>query len=319
MATSPPTGSFTWSMRSAARFVVLHLVMLTVGLMGAGALVNGIRLLLAGEQRASAIAAVVMGLICTVAAIAFLYFEHVKGPAKAAREATIRERYPDQPWMLRADWAARRVTDSSASAAIFLWIWNAGWWGAMLFIWTMNRDKILAAVAKSWSEAAFAAIFLLCGLIGLLVAVTITRNWWRYGRSELRIDTLPGYLGERFRGSVAVNFAQRPTEGLEATLTCERITWITRRDSKGRTTSERVGEELWSADHKIEPTRILLAPRARASVPIDLPVPANQPPCDIDEAGNGIQWQLSLRTLGPPSPQGFSCSFQIPIYARTRR
>ena len=168
-----------------------------VGVMGLLTFYAGLRLLVTGEQHwGVALLVTAMGLVFSSIGLGFFWFQYIKAPVLRARRKAMEARYPGQPWMLRSDWAARRVTDSNLGVMIFLWVWVTGWWGAILFIWSMNRDKILAAAAASWWEAALGLIFPLAGLAGLLVAVHVTRTWWRYGRSTLRIDTLPGYLGD---------------------------------------------------------------------------------------------------------------------------
>ncbi len=74
--------------------------------------------------------------------------------------------------------------------------------GAFAFIGAVNRDKILAALDESWWGYLVAAIFVLCGLVALRLAVASTVANWRYGGTVLRLDTLPAYIGDRFRGTV---------------------------------------------------------------------------------------------------------------------
>jgi hypothetical protein len=302
-----------------------------VALMGLLTFYAGLRLLVTGEQHwGVALLVTAMGVVFAGIGFGFFWFQYVKAPVLRARRKALEARYPNQPWMLRADWAARRVTDSNLGVMIFMWVWVTGWWGAILFIWSMNRDKILAAAAASWWEAALGLIFPLAGLAGLLVAVHVTRAWWRYGRSTLRIDTLPGYLGEQFRGTLEASFRTRPAR-LEADLICEAVTWVTRRRN-GKTERERVSETLWSATYALEPSRMMLAGSAggQARLPIAVPLPANQPPCGLDEGGDGIVWRLAVREVrdevarpadagggaGGPDGPPFSASFEVPVFGR---
>ena len=302
-----------------------------VALMGLLTFYAGLRLLVTGEQHwGVALLVTAMGVVFSGIGLGFFWFQYVKAPVLRARHKALEARYPNQPWMLRSDWAARRVTDSALGVVIFMWVWVTGWWSAIVFIWSMNRDKILAAAAASWWEAALGLIFPLAGLAGLLVAVHVTRAWWRYGRSTLRIDTLPGYLGEQFRGTLQASFRTRPAR-LEADIICEEVTWVTRR-SGGKTTSERISKTLWSATHALEPSRMQLAGTAgaQARLPIAVPLPADQPPCGLDDGGDGIVWRLTVHEVrnealrpadagsGATASDGplFSASFEVPVFGR---
>ena len=303
---------------------LVHVLFGFVALMGLLTLQAGIRVLFFTHEHhwGSALMVTAMGLIFSIVGLGYFYLGYIKAPIWAARERAIEARYPGQPWMQRADWAARRVTDSSLGTMMFLWVWVVGWWGAILFIWTMNRDKILAAAAESWGQAALGLIFPLGGLLGLLIAVQVTRTWLRYGRTALRIDTLPGRLGDQFRGTLEVNFRERPA-ALEAELLCERVTWRTRR-SGGKTSRERMTETVWSETHPIEPSRIMLQGRGGgATLALSVPLPADQPPCGLDADGDGIQWRLEVREVTPAGASaggsvgpGFSASFEVPVFGR---
>ena len=185
---------------------VVHLILGFITLMGIAASVGGIAAFNRGETEfAAAIICVVVGGVFTAFGIGLYYLLFFVEPARDAQSARMSAMHPDAAWMLRPDWAARKVVDrSSLAVAIFLWVWSAGWCGACAFIWSVNSDKIIAAARESWGEAALGMIFPIGGLIGVLCAIGATRVWWRHGTSTLRIDTLPGYLGDEFRGSVSV-------------------------------------------------------------------------------------------------------------------
>lgn len=262
-------------------------------------------------------------LILTVIGLGYFYFRYhvvAKRDAWSARQA---ERNPEAPWLLNEAWAERKVTDhGSLVVAAFLWIWSIGWNGLCAFIYTVNYDKIIAAFHTSWLEASAAVIFPLCGLIGILCAAGATLNWWRYGPSTLHIDTLPGYLGDKFRGHV---IARMPSlVPLEAEIICERRLWV-RRLRDGKRSQELVTEKVWSSAHPIDAGRLMRTKDGTTTIPIDVPVPAGKPPVDLDDEGGGIQWVLAVRTdherlpkpaAGAPPPHRFEARFAIPVYAR---
>ena len=132
--------------------VVMHFFVILATLMGVTALVAGLGGYVRGEADLVAIRAV-LGAVFTAIGPGFYYLNYVAAPVHAAREARRAALYPGQPWMLRDDWAARKVVDrSSLAVMIFLWIWSGGWCGACAFLWSVNSDKIIAAVRNSWAK-----------------------------------------------------------------------------------------------------------------------------------------------------------------------
>jgi hypothetical protein len=323
MSTTPSSPAPAGSSRAADIFgaAVLHFFVGLATVMGITLLVAGIDTFRRGEaDLVAVIFCVLLGAAFTAVGIGFYYLHYVAGPAKAARDARIAALHPGAPWMLRPDWAARLVVDrSSLAVAIFLWLWSAGWCGACAFIWSVNSDKIIAAARDNWGEAALGALFPIGGLIGVLCAVGATRTWWRYGTSELRIDTLPGFLGGSFRGSVLVHMPA--SFALEVEIACERRSWHWSRDSKGRRSKEWSTETIWSQTHPIAPDR-LMRMKDVTTIPIDIPLPTDKPPFALDDEGAGIQWSLYVRTdyerigtVATPVPR-YSAQFLVPVYAR---
>lgn len=266
--------------------------------------------------------------LLTALGLWFFYARFVTIPAREQRIARISALHPDEPWLLNEAWAQRKVVDrGSLGVAVFLWIWSLGWLGFCALIWGVNRDKIIAAFHQSWGEAAFAVIFALCGLIGAWCAARSTLHWLRFGASTLHIDTLPGYLGDRFRGSIVARVpANIP---LEAEVSCERVTvhWV--RSAKGGRHKEMNFVPIWSRSWPLERDRMTRTKDGTVIIPIDAELPNDRPPVEVDEEGGGIRWVLNMRTdferaaksngttPGAAKLEGISAQFSIPVYART--
>jgi hypothetical protein len=283
---------------------------------------TGPRIVVTGDHWGVVVMSAAMGFIFAAIGVGYFYYVYLRRPLRHARRRALEARYPRQPWMLRRDWAARRVTGSGSGVVgmVIMWLWSVAWWSGLLLIGSVNRDQILAAVMISWGSAAFALIACLVGLAGLLIAVALTCAW-RHDRSVLRIDTLPGRLGDRFRGTLEANFTKRPA-ALEAEITCERVRRVTKHRG-GETSQELESETLWSATHALDTSRILLSEGARAAkLPLDLPLPADQPPCALDDKGEGIVWRLTVWEPGDYGSGGrddvmpFSASFEVPVFGR---
>ncbi|MFN3892784.1 MAG: hypothetical protein ACK4MV_20495 [Beijerinckiaceae bacterium] len=294
--------------------VFLGIVFTGVLLMGLSAFYSGLSLFLRPDasNRIGSFTAVILGVVLIILPLWYFYRAHISGPVRATRLERIRRQYPGQPWMERDDWAARRVTHTSGGLAVGLWIWTIGWWGFLSFISWVNYDKIIRAVSESWWNGALMGVFVLAGLIGLSFALRVTIDWIRYGTSVLRIETLPAYAGERFRGIVEARLAAKPRHPLTVELVCEDLEWVTTGRGKERKTRLDV-KRLGSARAQVQPGDIV-ASRDGVRIKIDIAIPPGLPEHSLDEEGNGVHWVVSVTTTG--DDPSFSCSFEIPVYQR---
>ncbi len=292
--------------------IFLGLVFSVVFFVGLAAGQGGVSLLLKGDpNRIGAYAAVLMGVALVAASCFYFYRAYFVHPLRAARLARVRRQYPDQPWMERPDWAARRVEHSSSYIALGMWIWVIGWWGFISFIGWVNYDKILKALSESWWNGALIGVFVGAGLIGLAFAIRFTVDTFRFGSSTLRIDTLPVHPGETFRGSLEARLDPKPKHPLNMELTCEEVLWITRGHGKDRETRSKV-TRLGGSRAGVQTSSIVGGPTG-ARCPIEISVPADLPEHSIDERGNGVRWVLTVNTTGDDC--SFSCAFHVPVLA----
>jgi hypothetical protein len=255
------------------------------------------------------------------------FFNYVGATAAAVRRANPAPDAP--PWMQRADWAARVVADrTSFRTAAFLSAFSLVWCGACIFIFIVNHDRSAAGAGMTWGDIFFALIFPLSAVAAVAYTIAALRTWRRYGNPALYIDTLPGYVGDRFRGSVTLRLPD--TEGLEAIIACEQRTYRWVPKVKGGRKKEWTTETLWSAAHPIGSDRIR-RDEASATVAIDVPLPADQPATIADAEEVGIRWSLYLRTahernetagaagtIEPESapPPSYAAQFVVPVFAR---
>jgi hypothetical protein len=225
---------------------------------------------------------------------------------------------PDAPpWMQRPDWASRVVVDrTSFRTAAFLLAFCVVWCGACVLIFVANHNRSVAGGGTTWGDIFFAAIFPLSAVAAIAYTIAALRAWRRYGSPTLHIDTLPGYLGDRFKGSVTLRLPD--TDGLEAVIACERRTYRWVPKMKGGRKKEWTTETISSAAHPIGIDRVARR-QTEAKVPIDVPVPADQPATIVDAEDVGIRWSLYLRTAFERSesePPSYAAQFVVPVFAR---
>lgn len=309
---SEPAQKFTIGMWIA--LILVYALFVVMALMGLLVFWAGLRQLVVQEiPLIAAILTTLMGAVIGTIGFGFFYLRYVKQTFWEAQKKKLEARYPGQPWMLRRDWAARRVVYSELGLVIFLWVWSIGWCGGVSFIARVNHDKIAKALAESYWNYFFVLLFVGGGIVGLWLAVGASLRFWRYGRSVLRIDSLPAYVGDRFRGTVMTHLPGRMQEPLKAELVCEKLRWVTKGSGKNRSTSLETNE-LRRVEAEVAPTS-MLATRTGVSFPVEIDVPAGAPQVSLDDQGNGIRWTLHVTTTGAADPP-FSCNFEVPIYAR---
>ena len=244
------------------------------------------------------------------------FFNYVGATAAAVRRPTPAPDAP--PWMQRADWASRVVVDRSAfSTAAWLSAFSVIWCGACIFIFIVNHDSSAAGGGTTWGDIFFAVIFPLSAVAAIAYTVGALRTWRRYGSPALYIDTLPAYLGDRFRGSVTLRLPDPAC--LEAIIACERRTYRWVPKTNGGRKKEWTTETLWSAAHPIGSDHVR-RDEASPTVAIDVPLPADQPATIADAEEVGIRWSLYLRTAHErresEPPPSYAAQFVVPVFAR---
>ena len=103
------------------------------------------------------------------------------------------KKHPNEPWLWREDWAAKRIVLNDTRPKVFFSLFTIGSIFALYVAFRNDQAKQHAGI-MSWS------------MIGTFVVAWIGFNLYmlnrRWRRSELEIKTLPGRLGQEFRGTV---------------------------------------------------------------------------------------------------------------------
>lgn len=212
----------------------------------------------------------------------------------------LRDRYPEQRWMWREDWAERRVRGGSGTRAAFSWalalLWNAGVVPSIWFIW----DDV---VAQGLGTTIFVLVFPFAGLCLLIAAIVVSIGFCKQRFSVLVLDTLPGVVGGRLRGSVETTLREAPTEGVSLALSCER---------RLRTRNRSSTTLLWRCE-KLIPAAKLGRGRRGVSVPVDFTVPyACKPTTAINLEDGGVAWVLAADAAA--AGFGLSLTFDAPVF-----
>jgi len=225
------------------------------------------------------------------------------GAKKLAAQNALREQFPDAPWRWRPEWANGRIAGSARGMA-YVAIGFAAIWNLislpMLFV-------IPDAIAGGNTVAAIGLLF---PLIGMGLAAWAIRAWLQLKRFKvamLTLDRLPVALGGRLKGTIRVEAAVPVTTDFRLDLAC-----VETRTSGSGKNRERVERMLWQKQWRL-PRHQCQITTAFTTIPVDAPVPADQPATTVDDEPAEIAWRLDV-TGECPGPDFWS-RFELPVFA----
>jgi hypothetical protein len=268
---------------------------------GAGLIIGAINTYQSGEPENA--------LLMLIAALAFGGFGvgvlalTTVGFRSQAREATLRETHPDEPWLWREDWAAGNVRNAERSTAWFFWgfaiLWNLISTPLAYFL----PEEILE---KENYAALFGLLFPLVG-IGLIVfAIRKTVQRRKYGDCVFHMERVPGTLGGDVNGIIRFPRGVQGAETVNVRLSC--IHMIRQRSGKSTSTSEDV---RWQSDlsvARLSPT----GEGASQSAVVRFRIPYDASPTGEIDENSWIVWKLEANAAVPGVD--FATSFEIPVF-----
>ena len=204
----------------------------------------------------------------------------------------------DQPWLIRADWAAGVIRSSSRVQALFF-VGFAVFWNLMTWPFlVMSGGEIM-------QRGGVALIFLLFPVIGIGLAVWAGRAAWiavRYGRAFFQMASVPGVLGGRLAGVVQLPRAAYPEDGYLVTISCERT------EQSGDSTRT---VAVWKDERRLDP-QVLPVVDAGQAVAVVFALPYAVPASETREGGGDIDWRL--RVQGRQPGVDVDLTFEVPVF-----
>jgi hypothetical protein len=299
---------------SVAFALFVHALFAVIGLLGALVIHAMFRAWQSGEAgTGEAIGIGLFGLLMAIIGFGFFFVAYLGAPQFPGGLERTREKYRDRPWLINRQWRARRIVHSTRYTAWFMWFWCIIWWGILGFFMTVNGDLIMADLRGSWGQAIPTSMPFAAGIVGLLVAISLSWQRWRYGDAALTLETLPGYLGGDFRGTVTARLAGRPNEPIRITLKCGSLTSEQVTGSDGSETRW-ITDNLWTRQQQLHPSQTIFS-RGRIAIPIHFDLPS-----DLPESGHilddpQITWRLEVSPGAVPD-RALACSFDIPVFRK---
>lgn len=214
-----------------------------------------------------------------------------------ARKAEVAQLHPGEPWRVRDDWAAGRISSSDGKLAWFVTffavVWNGACWPIAILFWF---DDQVARGAK-----VTVALF---PLVGSGIAAWMIYLWLRrlqWGRSEFEMATVPGVLGGPLAGVVHAPAGIMPEAGFKLRLVCNKTT---RTSSGGKSSSST--EAIFEREQTIY-QQTAGNDGTSTVLPVKFLVPFDLPASDDD-----VSWilEVSAATLGVD----YFASFEVPVF-----
>ena len=244
----------------------------------------------------------VFGLVFAGVGLGLMFGSHFARRSKRGQD-DMKGRYPNQPWRWRAQWKDGRISGSNRKTAYvatgFAAFWNLVSWPAV---------TALPRELESGNQAAW--LVLIFPLIGIGLIVWAVQAWLRlrrFGVSTVELDSFPVPLGGALTGTVKASAEIPVTDEFTVALNCVEKT--TRQSGGKSTTSERV---LWQDTQTIPRHRCQLTP-GYSTIPIDIPVSADQPPTTDESGDYEIIWRLEVNGECPGTD--YASRFDIPVFA----
>src|SRR5580698_9698386 len=180
------------------------------------ALVQGIKKLNAGDAR-NGVPLCLFGLIFSTIGFG-LMFAGVWSRKKAKQTAELAARFPDKPWMMRADWASGKIQSKFSAPVGFFLLWS-------VLALALSSPAILN-IPKEWQKGnhaiLVALIFPVAAFCLLGYSLFLWRSRHRFGKCFLDLTRVPVPLGGALEGVIEVGTRLKLEHGLHLKFSCIR-------------------------------------------------------------------------------------------------
>jgi hypothetical protein len=268
---------------------------------GVSLLSVGIRAL--QHHEANAIAPLLAGFFFTAFSVSFFAIVFV-AIRNTARAAALQASAPDQPWLWRPEWTARRIPDQRRNITAFLWIF-AIFWSAISF-------PVAYLVLRDWPKEQKPALLLFLIFPAVVPAVAIAASYMslrrlKFGVSVCTIDTVPIRRGHTFHGEIEMRGDAVPDDGYRLRLVC--VHRIVRGSGKSQSVDE---QALAQQEMRVSSASAMRSPTGGVRIPFSMTVPSDGKSCDIRNPRDQILWRLEAAAEMPGID--YAASFELPVF-----
>lgn len=216
---------------------------------------------------------------------------------------TLQQKYPDQPWLWRRDWATGKINSIESKNQLYTWaaviVWNA-------FSWFVFINIILRMEGKSNLVFVVVVLFPLFGIFMLISAIRETIRWKKFGQSIFEMRSVPGVIGGKLEGNIYSGLKESPSGGVTLTLSC--INRITTGTGKNRLVSEKV---LWEEKQNVS-SGYLTQYMGGKIIPVLFNIPSHCISTNYENPQNLIIWRLRADASVPGID--YKAVFEVPVF-----
>jgi hypothetical protein len=221
----------------------------------------------------------------------------------AEKRAGAENLHPEEPWMLREEWAQRRVPSQTGASAVVLWLFGLVWSAISApLAWKLPEEIARQGNPLGW----LFAMFPLIGLGILVWAIRQSLRWRKFGSSALELKTLPGVIGGRVEATLQLSTHLEAPSGMQLALEC--IHKRSTGSGKNRSTHERI---LWQIEHTL-PRAAFGQGLTGTAVPVEFSVPYGCQATRGTGSDDEVLWRVSARA--EVSGVDYYTRFEVPVF-----
>jgi len=228
------------------------------------------------------------------------------GPASGAGSGLPYE----QPWLKRKDWAAGIMRDS---VGLHLDVFVIAFMGLVFLAAAFGffHERLHLAPDGGFGPFIPMTVFGLVGAGMTLRAVHLVMSWARYGRSRLKLETVPIPLGGAMKAELVMTRQFRAGRALRVRLKCVNsvVKEFVSINKPYSTPEERSVES-----HTVWQDEDMLVSDGSGRLEIAFAVPADQPATTFP---NGRDWRTWVLEVQDPSgrAQAYHAEFELPVFS----
>jgi hypothetical protein len=226
----------------------------------------------------------------------------IVGGRTMKQESELKADHPDQPWMWKIEWATRNIPDHVVASAV------GGWIIALVVTGIAIPAAIGGLQGYLHKHNNLGLIGLIFPLIAIGLIFVATRNTLRimkYGKSNLRLKTLPAPIGGVLAGTICVQRPIDSADGIKLRLVC--IHRVQTGGGKNQHVTETVRWEDEQILNRLPPCN------SGAEIPVSFRIPPGAASYDDSNMHNQIIWRLECRAHSPGV--SYYTRFNVPVFA----
>jgi hypothetical protein len=203
-------------------------------------------------------------------------------------------------WKGRKGWETERIRSDARSITRVMWLFA--------ILWNSLSLTVLFAFFREWQSGNFAIViallFPLAGIWLLYKAISLSREFHRFGFVELTLDPYPGSIGGHIGGSIELKGIYQNNGIYRVELECVYSYMSGSGDDRRRHENIKWAEAGCPASNRTS---------TGTTLSFRFTIPESLPEADVEQTGDYYFWRL--RITGDITGVNFNRSYNIPVFA----